>query len=162
MQPCSCARMFKKPDKALLTGHRTGAPLVYGCDGHIFTNIERNDSNQVEIYQEKWMRRDSPACIGVKGDKGQIAQLLQKPVLIFDDKELNIELVRGHCTREVTMEGFLVQMGRKARRFIPEGFQTANVPQHWPRLLEEFADAQSSGDPNARNWQPPSPPYPPI
>lgn len=124
-------------------------PLVYGCDGHIFTNIKTNRSNLVEIYQEEWMRRDSLACIGVRGDKGQIAKLLRKPVLIFDDKELNIDLVRGHATREVHMDGFLVRMGANARRFVPPGFETANDPYDWPLLLAEFANAQSSGDPNA-------------
>ena len=116
-------------------------PLVYGCDGHIFTNVEQSESNQVRIYQTEWMRQESPACIGVIGDKGQIAQLLRKPVLIFDDKELNITLVRGHSTTDVPMDGYLVQMGRKSRRVIPPGFRAANDPRYWPVLLEEFANA---------------------
>ena len=68
------------------------APMISECDGHIFTDVRHSHSQEVDVYREPWMQ---PNCIGVVGDKGQVAQLLRKPALLFDDKEENIDDLRS-------------------------------------------------------------------
>ena len=115
------------------------APFVFGCDGHIFTSMPENPSNDVVTYQEDWMR-DLPGdvkdtCIGFIGHRGQLATLLGKAILIFDYQPHNIDIVRAHATEQAPMDGFLV----------PRTFQhpMANDTQQWPLLLAEFTSAQS-------------------
>ena len=88
-------------------------PMIAECDGHIFTDYREGWHRTVDIYREDWMQK---TCIAVRGDKGQVAKLLEMPCLLFDDKEDNIRTVLKRNTRENPLNGVIVRRGRKARR----------------------------------------------
>ena len=73
--------------------------MIDQLDGYIFTDLQHNRSARVEVYQDDWMisyddrGRDKCARIGVKGDKGQVVELFNKPTIIFDDREDNVTRV---------------------------------------------------------------------
>ena len=73
--------------------------MIDQLDGFIFTDLRHNDNPRVEVYQDDWMMsyddrgRYKCARIGVKGDKGQVVELFNKPTLIFDDHLDNVKQV---------------------------------------------------------------------
>ena len=85
----------------------TFSPMINECDGHIFTDYTTGHHRNVDIYKEPWM---PTRCIGVKGDKGQIASLMRKPVLLFDDRRLGDPAQTGNsfgsCTSVMSTLGF--------------------------------------------------------
>ena len=119
----------------------TFAPMIDDCAGHIFTDERIGVSSQVEIYRDDWMHR---GCIGVRGDKGQVASLLRVPTLIFDDKEMNIELLRARSTPDNIMDGVLVSRGRNLRRRVPPGYYIQNHYQDWVSTMLSFAHEPDS------------------
>ena len=111
------------------------APMVGECDGHIFTDHREGFHRYVDVYRDDWMR---PNCIGFRGDKGQVAQLIGLPALLFDDKEIVIDLLRRRSTPEVPLDGIVVRRGRKRGRGVLPGYQVANDPATWLPICEEY------------------------
>ena len=86
-------------------------PLMTELNGKIFTDYGVGCRKTVDIYREPWMKPDT---IGVKGDKGQVAQLLGIPCLLFDDRKEHIDLVRARSSIACKLEGIQVLRGRRA------------------------------------------------
>ena len=99
-------------------------PLVDQLDGFIFTDYDKGRHNTVRIYRDTWMMPDT---IAVKGDKGQIAQLLGIPCLLFDDKWQNIDLMRERSSKNCILEGVQVLRGYKAKYRPIEGYMHART-----------------------------------
>ena len=51
-------------------------PLVSECDGYLFTDYRVGYHRTVDVYRDWWV---GPKMVGVRGDKGQVAQLLRAP-----------------------------------------------------------------------------------
>ena len=88
---------------------------------------------------------DAPTVIGVRGDKGQVAALFNKPCLLFDDKEANVDLVRQ---KGADCDGIVV----KRHRYFPTYEQIPNFryeadPYLWPQIIRDFCDVSV-----ARGW----------
>ena len=66
--------------------------MIELLDGYIFIDVHYNRVPEVHVYQDDWMKQIREDCIvvGVTGDKGQVAQLLNKPAIIFDDRKENV------------------------------------------------------------------------
>ena len=114
------------------------APMISECDGHIFTDVRHSHSQEVDVYREPWMQ---PNCIGVVGDKGQVAQLLRKPALLFDDKEENIDDLRSRSTVQCILDGILVRRGRKMHRRALPGYivtYAGPIEDRWCGMMEDF------------------------
>ena len=78
-------------------------------------------------------------CIGVQGDKGQVAQLFGKPVLLFDDKEDNIDLLRQRSIQpEAPLDGIVVKRGRKAHHHVRRNYRYENDPLLWADCVRNF------------------------
>ena len=84
--------------------------MIAECDGYTFTDYDVGMHPSVDIYRESWMDIN---CIGVRGDKGQLAQLTRKPCILFDDKERNIDLLRSRSTKECPLDGVVIRTGGK-------------------------------------------------
>ena len=110
-------------------------PFVAECDGHIFTDYREGYRRWVDIYRERWMPTN---VIGVRGDKGQIASLLARPALLFDDKESNIDLVRRYSTPAIPMDGVVVRRGRKQNYRVEPGYYVGNDPRLWLPICRWF------------------------
>ena len=83
-------------------------------------------------------------CVGIRGDKGQVADLMRKPVLLFDDKEENIDLLRSRSSSDRPLDGVLVRRGRNAGRPVPPGYVCENDPRVWVQICRKFGSAYSS------------------
>ena len=113
-------------------------PFVNEMDGFIFTDQRKAEGryyNQINIYREDWM---GITCIGVKGDKGQVAELIGKPVVLFDDKEENIRLLRDRSTAHTVMDGVVVRRGNKCGKRIQPGFEICNEARLWAEMVKKF------------------------
>ena len=104
---CSFGHRFRRKT---FWADNTYAPFIQGVDGVIFTDVRKNGCREVRIYREQWMH---PRIICVDGDKGQVAALLGRPVVLFDDKEDNAQqVIAAGCKNK----GVVVRRGRKARK----------------------------------------------
>ena len=83
-------------------------------------------------------------CVGIRGDKGQVADLMRKPVLLFDDKEENIDLLRSRSSSDRPLDGVLVRRGRNACRPVRPGYVCENDPRVWVQICRKFGSAYSS------------------
>ena len=77
-------------------------------------------------------------CIAIRGDKWQASELLQKPALLFDDKQDNIDLLRDRSTLATKLDGVVVRMGRKRNYGVGPGFVANYHPDHWEGLVYDF------------------------
>ena len=77
-------------------------------------------------------------CIAIRGDKGQAAELLNKPSLLFDDKEDNIDLLRARSTPLNKLDGVVVRMGKKRRYNVARGYVANYHDDHWEGLIADF------------------------
>ena len=110
--------------------------FIVELDGYIFTDVRENWEPEVSVYRENWMELN---CIGVRGDKGQVAQLFGKPVLLFDDKEDNIDLLRQRSIQpEAPLDGIVVRRGRKAYAHVRRGYSIENDPLLWADCVRNF------------------------
>ena len=112
--------------------------FVAEMDGMIFTDHRQAHEryrNQVIIYRSDWMNN---TCIGVTGDKGQVAELMNKPVLLFDDKESNIQLLRDRSTPQFFLDGIVVCRGHKSGRHVSPGFGIGHDAHQWPEIIRRF------------------------
>ena len=50
-------------------------------------------------------------CIGVRGDKGQVAKLLGVPCILFDCNQDDIDMLRKRSTPQVPLDGVVVCRG---------------------------------------------------
>ena len=108
--------------------------FVAEMDGVVFTDYRWSWHDKVDIYREIGM---NARTICVRGDKGQVASLLNRPCLLFDDKEDNIDLVceGGHRHRS---NGVVVRRGRKARHQVRWGYDVTTNPHDWIPLLKQW------------------------
>ena len=110
-------------------------PMIAECDGHIFTDFRDGWYKTVDIYRESWMDK---TCIAVRGDKGQVAKLLEMPCLLFDDKEDNIRTLRKRSTPKIPLNGVVVRRGRKAWDTVEPDFICFNDCTDWLRIIRNF------------------------
>ena len=110
-------------------------PLINNMHGYIFTDYRECWRNTVEVYRENWMGMN---CIAIRGDKGQAAELLNKPSLLFDDKEDNIDLLRARSTPLNKLDGVVVRMGKKRRYNVARGYVANYHDDHWEGLIADF------------------------
>ena len=103
-------------------------PIINECDGYIFTDYRQGYYESVDVYREPWMAKN---CVGVRGDKGQVAKLIGLPVLLFDDNEDNIDLVRARTAPTCRLDGVLVRRGRNA-------WKTTNPGYYEVRYIGDF------------------------
>ena len=106
---------------------------VAEMDGVIFTDDRVGQHDYVDVYRESWFPKNT---IAVKGDKGQIAAVLNKPALLFDDKEENVALFERASPWQT---GFVVKRGRKARHHHTLGFFYEADPRRWLDMITRFA-----------------------
>ena len=116
-------------------------PMVAECDGYIFTDYCEGYYQSIDVYRDDWME---PNTIGVKGDKGQIAKLMNKPVLLFDDREDNIERLRQRSSADAYLDGVVVRRGTKAHRRVNPGFVIENNCNEWINIVRRFAEDPDS------------------
>ena len=83
---------------------------------------------------------DGQKIIGCTGTKGQFSELLQKPAILFDDKQQNLELMPSYCA------GVLVP--RSLNRRIRSVYPIAYSPYDWAWYSEQFKQMIADG-----NWQ---------
>ena len=119
------------------------APFVEQCDGVIFTDQKQNhDADQtVNFYNNQWM---PSTCIGADGDKGQVAQLLSKPTILFDDQEDNIDTHRTRAFEHCPLLGYLVRRRRNRYRHARHGYPQASDCDMWLGIVKDFDEAHSS------------------
>ena len=110
-------------------------PMIAELDGFIFTDYRVGRRDRVDVYREPWM---TPSCVGVSGDKGQVASLLRRPAILFDDKEDNVRLLRARSTEECTLDGIIVRRGRKADDPVECGFVELSNCNDWVTAIEAF------------------------
>ena len=94
------------------------------------------DMLDVDVDREPWMESN---CVGIRGDKGQVADLMRKPVLLFDDHEENIALLRLRSSPNLYLDGVLVRRGRKADIPVPPGYLCYNDPESGYRYVDDLA-----------------------
>ena len=129
----------------VLNPYAAWAPMIEDMDGCLFTDYRANPYNWVHVYREPWM----PArFVSVSGDKGQVARLMGKPTLLFDDKVDNLNTLHSRAGRH-EVRGILVRRGRLAasassRRFRMDPFARqylmANDCNHWPSIVRRFSE----------------------
>lgn len=110
--------------------------MVASCDGHIFTDYRVGHHKSIDVYREDWMKLNT---IGVRGDKGQIAKLMNKPVLLFDDQEDNIRGLRRRSS-DAYLDGVVVRRGTKANEPVDPGFVVENNCKEWVGIVRRFAE----------------------
>ena len=118
------------------------SPMVNECAGYIFTDYREGRHPSVDVYRESWML---PNCIGIRGDKGQAAKLLNRPVILFDDKEENIEKLRQRSSATIPLDGVLVRRGRKKHRAAGHGYIVANECEDWSHIVRNFSHSPHAG-----------------
>ena len=125
-------------------------PLLAECDfGAIFTSCYDAGRNPVHIYRTPGMPR---TAICITGDKGQAAALLQRPCVLLDDKEDNIDAMRRHCTRDFRLDGALVFRGRRHRSVIPRaGYGVIRTMQGIQDTIRDFSNSFSNYEPIVRH-----------
>ena len=111
-------------------------PMVTECDGYTFTDYRVGTHPSVDIYREEWMPIH---CIGVRGDKGQLAQLTRKPCILLDDKEENIDLLRYRSTQECPLDGVVIRTGRKRNWNVKPGYVGESNNLLWPEWVRRFS-----------------------
>ena len=113
-----------------------GFHFIQQMHGVVYTDYPVGHHRTVDIYRDEWM---PPTVIGVRGDKGQVANLFRKPSLLFDDKEENVELVRRIG---IESDGILVKRPRWFGQFVPRpGFRYEADPYQWLPIIRDFCDA---------------------
>ena len=116
-------------------------PVVALCEGYIFTDDRKGGSRTIDIYRDEWMEHNTAIgynTIGVRGYKGQVASLFGKPVLLFDDNEENIELLRARSSCQCPLDGVVVRRGRKTRWSVHETFCSSSDPKEWIDIMRHF------------------------
>ena len=118
-------------------------PMIEELDGYIFTDTRYNDSAAVHVYQNSWMRdvcddkdRAEGVIIGMSGDKGQVAELLNTPAVIFDDREDNVLQVQEARPGNL---GYVVRVGDGRRRAVRSRlFAVSKEPTDWYAMSKAF------------------------
>ena len=110
-------------------------PMIAELDGFIFTDDRHGKGAYVDVYRERWM---TPNCVETRGDKGQVASLLGRPAILFDDKEENVRRLRARSTQECTLGGVVVRRGRKANDPVEDGFVEMNNCNDWVTAIKAF------------------------
>ena len=117
------------------------APVRALCEGYIFIDDRKGGSPTIDIYRDEWMKNNTAIgynTIGVRGYKGQVASLFGKPVLLFDDIEKNIELLRHRSSCQCPLDGVVVRRGKRADDFVRRGFFSSSDPTEWCDLIRFF------------------------
>ena len=120
-------------------------PMIMEMHGFIFTDFRVGWNNTIDVYRESWM---PPNCIGVKGDKSQVAELLGRPTILFDDDVNNLDRLQARSTARKPMRGVLVESRHRRRWNVGQGGYYATEPNciRWTNLVERFvADVRLLG-----------------
>ena len=110
-------------------------PMIAELDGFIFTDYRFGRNADVDVYRERWM---TPNCVRISGDKGQVASLLRRPAILFDDKEANVKRLRARSTKRCTLDGVIVRRGLKADNPVEWGFVELSNCNDWITTIEAF------------------------
>ena len=112
------------------------SPFVSDTDGQIFVDYYDGWHKTMDIRFEAIERRDGHfRSIHIRGDKGHAAQLFDVPVILYDDKESNIQAVINKGKHGST--GRVVRRGRKESYGIWNGWEhlVSNDPLAWKREI---------------------------
>ena len=127
--------------------NRKGYEMIALLDGYIFTDVLRNPVADISVYQDNWMRHLCEDCIviGITGDKGQAAHILDKPCILFDDKEDNLlQVIQARQGNEACH----VQLSRKFAhqwQYQAQGlFHVSTSVGEWIHLSQQFRDAHQA------------------
>ena len=120
---------------------RDSHPMVCEMGGCIFNDYPECQRRTVDTYREEWMPTH---VIGVRGDKGQVASLMRKPTLLFDDKIANLNLLHARSRAECPLQGVRVRRGPHSRRHRHGAaplthYCEVNDCGEWPDLVRTFA-----------------------
>lgn len=126
-------------------------PMINELDAYIFTDLRHNRRFGVEVYQDQWMRdtcrrmnKPQGLIIGMCGDKGQVAELLGKPIIFFDDKEENVVQV---LQAKQGNEAYLVRIGERKRHPVRSiggiAFTATSTVSEWEALCKNFHNAHT-------------------
>ena len=122
-------------------------PMINELDAYVFADFRHNRSYGVAVYQDQWMkdtcrRMDKPQSlinIGMRGDKGQVAELLGKPIVFFDDKEENVLQV---LQAKQGNEAYVVRIGEMedhpVRSIGGTAFTRTSDVSEWEALCKNF------------------------
>ena len=110
-------------------------PMISELDGFIFPDYRFGRDKDVDVYRERWM---TPNCVRISGDKGQVASLLRRPAILFDDKEANVRRLRARSTEGCTLDGVIVRRGLKAYNPVEWGFVELSNCNDWITAIEAF------------------------
>jgi hypothetical protein len=118
------------------------APFVHSAAGHIFTDHREHWHDRVDVRRDPF---EPLTTIHIRGDKGDAAALLGCPVLLFDDKERNLDQVVAKGVRG--SDGVLVRQGRHAYRRVDTKWKdlVCRDPWRWPGIVESWADLRGVG-----------------
>ena len=87
--------------------------------------------------------------VGVSGDKGQVARLMGKPTLLFDNNIDNLNMLHSRADGSHQVCGMLVRRGRFAASASPRQYRMdpfadqyfmANDCNDWPGIVRRFND----------------------
>ena len=129
---CSRGRKWRQQ---LFAPDAPWAPMVAECEGYVFTDYPVGYHRDVDVYREDWMAEN---CIGVRGDKGQVASLLRRPCILFDDREDNVQQLLDRSTSLLPLEGIVVRRGRRRNDWVDQGYFWSTDCLEWPGLLRDF------------------------
>jgi hypothetical protein len=101
------------------------AACVAEMDGVIFTDERLGYDGYIDIYRESWF---PPNTIAVRGSKAQIARALNRPALLFDDKEENVAWFEA---AGLFHTGVVVKRGKKNKHRRIKGFHYEASPCKW-------------------------------
>ena len=69
---------------------------------------------------------------------------MKKPVLLFDDKEENIDRMRIRSRDSTPLGGILVRRGRNAHLRVPPSYVWSNDPREWVQICQHFGSRYAS------------------
>ena len=113
--------------------------IKLAADIYLYTEVIQHDG-PVRVYQFNGMPSN---VICIDGDKGDVAALLGLPLLLFDDKERNLDVVLKKGV--AGCEGVLVRRGDASQRNVWRAWRchVSNDPQDWihrgRRFIQQFS-----------------------
>ena len=108
---CSYAARDRARDTCL--GSFSRSPFLARCDFLIFTDklVNPDRDERVEVYRDHVLPEKA---IRITGDKGDAARLLGVPVVMFDDRRDQLEIILQKASDH--SEAWLVERGKQKRR----------------------------------------------
>ncbi len=125
---CSYSRNRRRAENVF--DNKDTAPLLNEANFQIFTEFRvHNNNEQVYAYRPSSYPL---TAIRLRGDKGTVSRLYQKPTILFDDGEPNLEVVRNsHPWSEGVHVGYFLDRRDRRRR--------EQIFEQWMESVNNFA-----------------------